>query len=432
MYVLQIVWAGIKKAPVKTIMTLITVGLGVGVLICSLNISTTFSNFVENRLNEDGLILTVANAEYGVNGEIEAVRPPEFDDRIVGALMEEVPGVTAFSPVPRPFWDEFKSGDGTYRIRNTLGVGPEYAALMDLRMAAGSFFSTEEIEKGAKKAVISEELARVLFGSAESALGQVVKPPASGRRGSGSGSMVVPAYEITGIFSEPAELKRKSYGIGDMLLPYTAILPGGMNAQMAERLYMSTVMIEVSGSSFLSAEARIREVLSRQYGTDISVLVWEGSPDGGGTVLAEVRESLTTITVVINLLGFILLITGSIGILSIMIVEVAGRSREIAMKKALGARKGILVREFWLRAILLSGLSGITGLGLSMIFLGPIQDIVLPIFENIRVSDLPVTLFQPLSVVIGIGAALVFGGVFGIIPVFSALKTPIAEGIREV
>ena len=436
MYALQTVWAGMKKSPGKTLITLLTVGLGVGVLICSLNISSTFSTFMDEQLAQDGLIVTVANAEYSDEGGLEGVRPPEFDSDIVDVLRTEISGVQAVSPIPAVVWTDFKSDGGTYRIRNGLGVNEQYADIMSLEFIAGAGFMAEDIEKGTSKVVVTEDLAEILFGSSDNAVGQLVKPPITNTRvpgmGRNSDQLVVPTYEVTGVFANPSELKRKSYGIGDMLIPYTAILPGGVPKEMAERMYNSTVTFSVSGSSFETVEAQVRDVLARQYDEDTAVHVWEGTPDGTETVLIEARESLRTVTVVINLLGFILLITGAIGILSIMIVEVAGRNREISMKQALGAHKGILVREFWMRAMLLSGLSGLVGVVLSLIFLKPLQGIILPIFEDIRLTELAVTVFQPSSIAIGLGAALVFGGIFGIIPVFSALKTPISEGIREV
>ena len=115
-----------------------------------------------------------------------------------------------------------------------------------------------------------------------------------------------------------------------------------------------------------------------------------------------------------------------------MIVEVAGRSREIAMKQALGANKIILLKEFWVRGVILSFLSSALGFILSLVLFNPLKNIVNPIFADIRMAELSGSFFQPLSVIIGVGAALLFGGVFGILPVFSALKIPITQGIREV
>lgn len=458
MKVIHAIIASIRKAPGKTGMTLLAVGLGVGVLISSLNISGMFSYFMDRELAENGLVLTVANAEYSEEGGLERIRPAEFDERVMDIIRAELPGVSAISPATLPFFElQVTTGGDSYRIRSLLGVNEEYPDIMGLNIVNGRAFTGEEVEAGEKTAVISDEAAKTLFGSAETALGKIVRPPqldATQNTGSQSGEsqpggsrsggadngesekfmrrMVPPSYEIIGVFEAPSELKRKAYGIGDVLVPYPALLPAEMNSQLGRGFLLSTLTFAVSGSSRAATESRLRNILSREYGEDITVHVWEGTPRGGESVLEEARQSLGTMTVVINLLGFILLITGSFGILSIMIVEVTGRSREIAMKRALGADRGVLIREFWLRALILSLMSAAVGFLISLLFLDPLRTVIIPIFSDIKMSELTISLFRPASVVIGVGSALLFGGFFGILPLFSALKTPIAEGIREV
>ena len=441
---IRTVFAGIKKTPGKTLMTLLAVGLGVMVLISSLNISSIFSSFVEEELLSGRVIINAANAEYSDEGGLTAVRPSEFDGDLLQVIRNEVPGVTAVSPAAIPHWDlQLKTGDAEYRIRTILGVNEEYLTVMDLSLVTGSFFTTSQISEGTKKAVLSRDLAERIYGSVDAALGEIVRPPQietssgtggnSGGQGEGSRrKMVLPSYEVIGVYELPTELKRKSFGIGDALVPYTSLLPAGFDPQTAAGFLLSTVTISAEGSSVMVFESRLREVLGREYGEDITLHIWEGTPRGAESVLEETRKSLRTITVVINLLGFILLTTGSIGILSIMIVEVAGRSREIAMKQALGAHKGILLKEFWARGVVLSLLSSALGVALSLVLFNPLKDIVVPIFADIGTTEVTGTFFQPFSLIIGVGAAVLFGGVFGILPVFSALKVPITQGIREV
>jgi putative ABC transport system permease protein len=455
MNILKTVLTGIKKSPGKTSMTLLAVGLGVAVLISSLNISSIFTRFMEEEITSGGLIINAANAEFSDEGGLDRIRPSQFDDKVMDIITNEVPGVSAVSPATIPFWDlELRAEGTTYRVRSILGVNQKYPELMDLSLHTGEFFNETDVSSGAKKAVVSRDLAERIFGSAEAAIGKTIRPPQSnegqaeaggsgGPAGEGSKGgdsqgggfsrrMAPPSYEIRGVFETPTELKRKSFGIGDALVPYTSLLPAGFNVQMAAGFLLSTLTISAEGTSSMALESHLREVLGREYGDELTLHVWEGTPGGGEAVLEEARESLKTVTVVINLLGFILLVTGSIGILSIMIVEVAGRSREIAMKRALGAHKGILIKEFWLRGVVLSLLSSALGVVLSLILLNPLKDLVVPIFADIHLTDISTVLFQPGSALIGVAAAVLFGGSFGIFPVFSALKTNIAQGIREV
>ncbi len=425
-------------------MTLSAVGLGVGVLISTLNISSTFSGFIEEELSHNGIVLNVANADYSNEGGLERVRPPEFDSEVIETIKAELPGVSEISPAVIPFFDlQVRTEGTTYRIRSMLGVNEEYLDLMDLNIISGTGFTSGDIESGSKNAVISEELAVNLFGSPESALGKTIRPPRTNTTEETGTSdtnrqqglrqrFAPPTYVITGAFETPTELKRKSFGIGDVLVPYLSLIPGGMNIEMAQGLLLSNLVVRTTGMSVEAAESSLRDILSREYGDDLSLHIWEGTPGGSESVLEEARQSLGTMTIVINLLGFILLITGMIGILSIMIVEVAGRNREIAMKQALGAHKTIIIKEFWLRAVILSLFSAGFGMLLSVLLLNPLRDIIIPIFSDISMGQISTSIFQPLSAAVGVGAAVLFGGVFGIFPIFGALKTPISEGIREV
>jgi putative ABC transport system permease protein len=134
---------------------------------------------------------------------------------------------------------------------------------------------------------------------------------------------------------------------------------------------------------------------------------------------------------VVNLLGFILLVTGSIGILSIMLVEVLGKHRQIAIERALGASGQIVMREYFTRSLILSALSAAVGVALAIAFAGPLKSLVLPIFNGISAADLGSNVITPMAVGIGVASALIVGGVFGVFPVLPALRANIAEGMRE-
>ena len=136
-------------------------------------------------------------------------------------------------------------------------------------------------------------------------------------------------------------------------------------------------------------------------------------------------------TLVVNILGFVLLITGSIGILSIMLVEILARTKEISLERALGASKSTIIREYFARAITLSLLSSAIGIILSIIFARPLTQLLLPLFATMGITEATGGVLNPFAILIGTGVALVIGGVFGVFPVFTTLKTGIAEGIRE-
>jgi putative ABC transport system permease protein len=404
---------------------------------------------VKTQLEHDGLVLMVANATYSEDtGRMEIVRPPVFDEDVLNVLRSDVPGVTAVAPIGNTMgggmgggmFSEVAVGGTTYRIRNVVSTGEDYGSVMDFTMAAGSFITQEDVQSGARKVVLSSTLAGILYGSAEAAVGQTLSPPAptlpagstaSTAQGFARRTFVMPTFTVVGVFQDPAELQRTSYGVGDMILPYTAFLPRGVNVSGITRFMMSTVAVRVRGESFATAQAQIRAALAAKYGDDVAVQVWEGTPRGETATLQEARGTVATFSLVVNLLGFVLLVTGSIGILSIMLVEVLGRTREISLERALGASRSVITREYFLRSLILSGLSAVVGVVLALVLAHPLRDLVVPIFRGVSTAQLGGNVIGIGPVGIAVAASLVVGGVFGIFPVLPALHTNIADGMRE-
>ena len=192
----------IACAPIKSVLTFMSVGFGVGVLIISIGMSSGFGDLIESQLESQGIVLSFANTELSADGELETVRPPQSDANILSHIKAEVSGLDAISPVAPVEWNEFVANNVVYRVRSVLGVNEQYADVMGLELIAGNHFAVEDIETGAKSAIISEELATLLFGGAEAAIGQIVSPPSgdssqsSDGAGAGRRKMSQPVYTV--------------------------------------------------------------------------------------------------------------------------------------------------------------------------------------------------------------------------------------------
>lgn len=435
---IQSAFTSMGRSPLKSILTLATVGIGVSVLIFALGMSSTFNKLMKSQLEREGIVVNYANAELNSEGELELVRPPQGDEFMLDIITTEVSGVVAATPVSGIGFNEFVVDGTTYRIRAILGANEDYHAVMGLTLVAGTFFDRTDVEEGKRKAVINDGLAEILFGSAQDAVGQILQPPAIelpegqeqnrniARRMRGFSD----PYEIVGVFEDPTELQRKSFGIGDMIVPYTSSFGGMFNAAQASRFFMGRGVLLVRGVTYETAEAQLREVLTRNYGDDFVLETWEGSPSGSNEYLGEIRRTVNTFSLVVNLLGFILLAAASIGILSIMLVEALGRTREIALERALGASRAVIIKEFFARSTVVSLISVAIGIALSFALSNPLTNLILPIFSGIDASEIGSVITLP-SVLIGSATAVLIGGIFGVFPVFTVLNIGIADAIRE-
>jgi putative ABC transport system permease protein len=431
------VFSGIARSPLKSILTFITVGLGVGVVICALSLSSSFDRLMESQLEKQGVVVNYANAELSVDGELEVLRPSQSDSSILDIISSEVSGVQAVSPIVELPWSEFLANGSTYRIRTVYGVNEQYISITGLEPLAGSLITADDVAAGAKNAVIVETLAEILYGSAEAAVGQILQPPTAVSTetsdqaiGNRMRAFSAPTFTIVGVVSDPTDLQREAYGIADMAVPYTAAIPSGFNASMATSMFLAQGMLLTQGVSYETVSSQLQEVLTRNYGDDFVLEVWEGGPGGATEYLSDMRGTVETFSLIINLLGFILLAAASIGILSIMLVEALGRTREIAIERALGASVREVLRDFFARSVLVSSISTIIGIGLAFVLSGPLTALILPIFSGVSVADLG-SVINPQSILIGATSALVIGSLFGVLPVFTVARAGIADTIRE-
>ena len=446
MRTLRSVLTSLARSPVKSCITLATVGLGVGVLICALSIGSAFARTIAEHLERDGRVVMVANARRASHGGLEAVKPFQFDRQVVGALLHGVAGARAASPVTRADWTEFEIAGATYQVRSVLGVGDSYLQVMGLEIVAGSPLTAAMPATGELQALVSATMAEMLFGSPVDAIGQIIRPPmpATPTISMPAGvdvdaavdagidklrAALAPPVTVRGVFADPGELQRRAYGIADMLMPAAAVVPGAA-APFMEGYLMSRVALLVEGGEVATIESQARAALAQQYGDGVAVEVWEGQPSGVTAYLDNARSTVRTFSLVVNLLGFVVLVAGCVGILSIMLVEVLGRSRQIAIARAFGASKGVILREFAARSLLLVGAAAALGVVLSRFLSGPLTELVAPVLRGVTAADLG-GVISPGSVLIGITAALGVGGLLGVVPVFAALATPIAEGIRD-
>ena len=236
MRTIRSVLTSLTRSPVKSTVTLSTVGLGVGVLIFALSISGAFSRLVSEQLERDGLVVMVANVERDEEGELQQVRPPQFDGQVIDALRTGVSGAVAASPVAFTPWTEYVVGGNNYRFRSVVGVNEDYLDVMGLEVVAGSAFTAEDVAQGVREALVSVTMAEVLFGSPVEALGQVIQPPArtqaAGGGGGGGRRFTPPTYTVRGVFGDPSEIQRRAYGVGDMIVPATSAFPVNLNSRV--------------------------------------------------------------------------------------------------------------------------------------------------------------------------------------------------------
>lgn len=416
-------------------MTILAVALGTGILIISFSAGSILESEVLSRMNQSGIILYGANGEWSSDGTLELERPGQLDKNIFETLVLEGGSISDAAIIMDNPVDEMTVNGKTYQLRSSVGTSPSYFDIFELEIIAGVEMTEEDYDSGFKKVWLTEDTAVMLFGTAENAVGQRVAPPGNRfSRGPGGSSQreIITQYSVAGVYANPTEVARRSYGIADVIIPMTSVLP---NSDFASRMldFMSGhFAVKSSSTSVEKTQAEIASVIENNYGYDVSLVVWEGSPDGASSYMEELRQAISIFTVSVNILGIVLLLTSSLGIFSIMVVEALGRRREIALERSLGASQVRVVKEFWSWSIMLSLFGALIGVILALAIGKPVLGTMAPLLGELSSDFSSSAGIRLTSLLGGFLLAVGCGGVLGLLPAFSAVKGNIADTLREV
>jgi len=420
------------KTPVKIMLTISTVALGTGILILSFSADKILDEQVVSRMSENGIIVFAANGEWSTDGSLEMERPSQWDSNIFERLISDSGSIKDVAIIMDDPFNEVTVNGQAYILRSSVATDPSYFDIFSLEIIAGIPMTQEDYDSGFKKVWISEATAVMLFGSAEKAVGQKVIPPGMRfQRNNGRSQDLLTQYNVAGIYRNPPEVARRSYGIADLITSVTAILPSEGNVTRKMDFMSERFVVSSNESSVDKVHSDISQIVENNYGYDISLVVWEGTPKGESTYMEELRQSVSIFTVSVNILGIVLLLTSSLGIFSIMVVEALGRKREIALERSLGASQMRVVKEFWSWSIMLSILGAVIGIILAFILAKPVLGTMAPLLGELSENFAEASGVKINSVAAGFFLAIGCGGFLGLLPAFSAVKGNISDTLRE-
>ena len=412
-----------KAHPLRGVLILITVTIGVATLSVTMSLSMDINEALDSVLAEQGRRVSIVNGGISSEGQIEWQKPIRFTPDVItilGSDYENLSDISFFGEawIKPIIWE----GDKTYEIRSAIQTNETYADLMDLEFISGGFFDKADVEAIRPVVVISARAGQMVFGSPEAALGKTVGIAA--RTG-------MESFTVVGIFKDLPDSEREAFGIGDFIFPIMTGIPKGANIHPIQR--GAILMARITNDNLEKAESRIRAILEPYYGDGLMLAIQEGLPNSSASLIEESRNSVRNFALAVSILGFVILITSSIGIFSVMLVEVLNRTRDIGLRRALGTTKAGIRRFFIGQALWYSGLGGAVGTGLAFAMYRKVGTFLTPLFNSagFRAVDIAISVPGALPILIAVCSALVFGALFGFFPALSAARTPIIECIRE-
>ena len=222
------------------------------------------------------------------------------------------------------------------------GVAPEYGLMRAEIPEAGRFINAEDIDKRRRVAFLGHEIARKLFGNSP-AVAETVR----------IGGL---SFEVVGVLADKVQMS--SYYSPDkycVFIPYSAV------SQLWDTTYVSNVVFQtIDPSQQPVALKQVRETLAGRYHYD--------SRDERAVNLMDTVENNRIINgitgglkIILSFIGSLTLMIGGVGVMNIMLVSVTERTREIGIRKALGARRRHIMFQFLLEGMVITFLGGIIG-----------------------------------------------------------------------
>ena len=395
----------ITSNKVRSFLTMLGIFIGVGAVIAMMSIGQGAQNSITNSLSALGtqtLYLTPGNFTENVRNARDLT-----NDDVTAISMLECVEIAAPTVSQNAMLSQ---SNGKTVNASVTGVVPGYRTVGNYNIAQGSFITQENINNKEMVAVIGTEIHKSLFGSANSSsVGETVR-------------IMGQPYRIIGVLEEKGS---SSLGMSQDQNVFIPISTAQSRLMTRQKNSVSQVTILVRSAYTLEeAQKAIESLMQDRHD------IFEGNPNDFTImnlqdILNAVGDIMGTFTLFLGGVAAISLLVGGIGIMNIMLVTVTERTREIGLRKALGAKRGDILAQFLVESSVLSLVGGLLGIAFGLLLAFGIARIAAMTGTQLDVSINP-------SIIIGATLfSIAVGLFFGVYPANQASKLDPVIALRS-
>jgi putative ABC transport system permease protein len=347
---LRIAWSGIAANKLRSGLTILGMTIGVASVIVLIAVGNGSSRAVQSRIQSLGTNVLLVQSGAGRGGaRASSASTVSLTRKDAEALQSPslAPDVKSASPVVNASGVKLVYSASSYEPSQFLGTTPTYVEAHNYSLAEGSSFTAADVSGHKRVAVVGQTVVQELFGG-QSALGQHIKVNGSN-------------YEVVGVLASKGT--NGATNQDDVVMAPISTVEDSLTGYGS----LSSITVEAkSQSSLNAAEGEVTQVLDERHKI-------KNTAEPGFQVLnqgALLETSSSTSGVFTTLLGevaAISLLVGGIGVMNIMLVSVTERTREIGIRKAIGARRGDILTQFLTEAVLVSLFGGLSGVLLGVV-----------------------------------------------------------------
>jgi len=388
-------FADLKRNKVRTFLTSLGIMIGVFSVVILIALGLGLKNYIQNQFESLGanlIMILPGNVFKGEGGVGGGLGPgfsggADFKEKDINDL-KKIP--EANYVVPMFFKSAAIEVKGNSRYGYLMGVNEDYFPVMNLTAAAGHFFGLSEVNRRAKVVVLGYTLADQLFDRPTDAINQTI-------------IVSKERFRVIGVAEKKGDNEQDTAAI----VPYKTTY-GSLNPNKT----FFTIYLGVNDDKNVEkAKEKAKATLLKNWEED------DFSVTEQTEILSTVNQIFDIINLILVAIGSISLIVGGIGIMNIMYASVTERTKEVGIRRAMGATERDILNQFLTESVVLSLMGGFLGL-----LLAALAVLATRPFFPVSLNLLAVVISLTVSSAIGIG--------FGVFPARRAAKLSPIEAIR--